>query len=452
MLRFVCYCRVLKKYFIGVSMKKLIILLMMVVLCATFIFYTRNEEQFIAVSQSEFATTPQETTKKAEKKEYVNILIMSNNYSSIYHPQINLQAKGLYVNRGKKAKREGSKLSLSKESKIFDKSKKIKITADGSIKVGNGRKYRGSFYIYKTNSGLVLVNCVELEDYVAGVISSEMGNMYQLEALKAQAVCARTYIKSCKFSKYKKYNAIADDSTNYQVYNRIEPKEKSIEAAKKTKGQVMFSEGKLIRAYYFSTSCGQTTNYKIWGRKKRKYIKGTNLCSTQYNDVTDEKVFKKFIKKKPKSVESKCPFYRWNTYLTNNEVKNSVYKATSVDVGKIDRIEINERNVGGIAAQITIYGEKREVIINNQNQIRKALCSYYAKFKLNDKSTRTGMEMLPSAFIAIEKKGSGFVIFGGGFGHGSGMSQNGADEMAKQGNNYVTILKKFYHNIKISGM
>lgn len=122
---------------------------------------------------------------------------------------------------------------------------------------------------------------------------------------------------------------------------------------------------------------------------------------------------------------------------------------TGSDIGTIKKIEINGRGAGGIASQIAVYGNKKQIIIKKQNDIRKALCSVYAKIKLNNGEVRTGMNMLPSAFIHIEKKGDEYKIYGGGFGHGSGMSQNAAIEMAKEKISYDKILKKFYRDVEL---
>ena len=110
---------------------------------------------------------------------------------------------------------------------------------------------------------------------------------------------------------------------------------------------------------------------------------------------------------------------------------------------------MNGRGEGGIASQITAYGSKKQIIIKKQSDIRKAFCSIYAKIKLQNGEVRTGMEMLPSAFIHIQKTGDNYKIYGGGFGHGSGMSQNAAIEMAKEKMAYDEILKKFYNNVEL---
>lgn len=95
------------------------------------------------------------------------------------------------------------------------------------------------------------------------------------------------------------------------------------------------------------------------------------------------------------------------------------------------------------------YTVTKDRLLCKIKEIRKALCSCYWKNQLCDDTTRAGMTMLPSAFILVEKEKGGYTIYGGGFGHGSGMSQNGAMEMAKSGKNYKDILKSYYHGIEI---
>lgn len=413
---------------------------------------------------TEEMTQREETIKKQEKKRQVRIIISNNNYTSIYHSKIEMRAESMQVYYGKQygSKKSVKSLTVDTDSKYFKNSSIIKVEAKTAIcwenyGISNEEKiYEGIFYIYKTKNGLVAVNQLDLEDYVAAVISSEMGETFPLEALKAQAVCARTYIMNSKPQEYSAYDANGDDSTAFQVYNRILPGEKCKKAAKETRNKIMTYKGKLIKACYFSTSCGYTTNYKIWGRKKLKYLNGCCVSETGF-DIDSEADFGNFIKSKPKAYESKELYYRWNVFVTREQITNSVYRVTGVNIGKVNKIEINSRGVGGIASQITVYGDQSQIVMTNQNQIRKALNSYYSEVKLNDGSVRTKMEMLPSAFIYVENaydngKLCGFNIYGGGFGHGSGMSQNGAKAMAmaEKKMKYKEILKFFYSDIKIA--
>jgi stage II sporulation protein D len=288
-----------------------------------------------------------------------------------------------------------------------------------------------------------------LEDYVAGVISSEIGCQAPIEALKAQAVCARTYLLKSDSKKYKKFKATVDDSTDFQVYNKTQPNKKCYKAAKDTKGIVLKYNNCLINAYYFSTSCGYTTDYRIWGTKKKKYLQSVNLNNGEYKNIKTEDGFKNYILNNSDGIEREYPYYRWNVTLSDLQIQNAIYGLTKVNIGKIQSINVIKRGEGGIAAQIVVKGDMKQIIIRNQNEIRNAFCSVYANIKLNNGETVSGMTMLPSAFIYIEKVKAGYKIYGGGYGHGSGMSQNAAIVMAKNGVKYDEILKKFYINAEL---
>lgn len=445
-------------------LKKIVIGIVCVLVLSMTIFSVKSKEFFVKVKLAENAkpvSNQVETTTSTEPEKTVRIVLKGNNYTTIYHSEVSVKSEKLNIYYGEKykSKKNCKKICIEKDDKYFKKNNVIKIEASSNIswekdESSENPTYPGMFYIYNTTSGLVVVNEVNMEDYIASVIASEIGEDSPEEALKAQAVCARTYIVNANAEEYDEFEADGDDSTSYQVYNRVETGEKCKKAANATKNLVMKYKNKTINAYYFSTSCGYTTDYKIWGRKKQKYLEGCCTLKKQRSDITDESNFAKFIKSTPKSYEDDYPFYRWNVYVSNEQVQNAISNTAGVDVGYISQIKVNERGTGGIVSQMTVYGNKRQLIMNNQNQIRKALCSYYAEIKLNDGSVRTKMDMLPSAFISIEnvyEEGSvvGFKMYGGGFGHGSGMSQNGAREMAKQGKTYEEILKKYYNGIKI---
>ena len=102
-----------------------------------------------------------------------------------------------------------------------------------------------------------------------------------------------------------------------------------------------------------------------------------------------------------------------------------------------------------MALQIVATGDAGSVTVDTENKIRSALGGSGYTITKNDGSTSQSSALLPSAFFTIEKSGDTFVISGGGFGHGIGMSQNGANEMAKQGADYRQILQTFYKDVEI---
>ena len=101
--------------------------------------------------------------------------------------------------------------------------------------------YSGSLEIKKESDGLVLINELYLEDYLKKVVPSEMPASYEKEALKAQAVCARTYAyRQIQGNTYGQYGAHVDDSTSFQVYNNITTSERTDQAVDETYGQMLF--------------------------------------------------------------------------------------------------------------------------------------------------------------------------------------------------------------------
>lgn len=454
-------------------MKKILFASLMVWIVSLFIFEIQCKDMFIkikSVSLNQIETTqnyktPQKETKKdikeSNKKEnknvYVNILLKNDN-SSIFHNEIKVTGNKLSIYYGKnfRNKIENNSLKIMPNSDFFKKNNIVKIESTKDIKwIGhneknNSNKYNGILYIYKQKNNLIVVNKVNLEEYVAKVLSSEIGTDAPLEALKAQAVCARTYILKQRKDKYKKYNAVADDSTDYQVYNRIEPNENCKKAAYDTKNKVLKEHGKLINAYYFSTTCGFTTDYKIWGKEKKDYLQSANLLHKKTSEnITDNDNFKKFIKSKPDGYEKDYPYYRWNCTFTNEQIKNGIYNTFKENIGNIKSIEVNKRGQGGIVSELVVNGSLKQIILKKQSEIRKVFASPCVMLYLNAGNKISGISMLPSAFFHIEKISEGYKLYGGGFGHGSGLSQNGAIAMAKQNMKYEDILKKFYKNVEL---
>ena len=397
----------------------------------------------------------------------VRIILMNSDFSSIYHNNVEINKKDkININYGKDFQNSevvsGNKI-ISCESEYFNESNIIKISNNkkkihiNSIK-RNGKinGYKGDIYLYKTENGIVVVNEVGIEEYVAAVVSSELNDSYPNEALKAQAVCARTYIgKRINNEKYKEYNAFGDDSTAYQVYNIVEPNKKIRDAVAQTKGEVVTYNDNLINTYFFSTSCGYTTDYKIWGTKKQKYLESVHV-KQNLEEAETQADFDTYIKKKSKTdLENRYPFYRWNVKMSKSHLRYVVNNYIGYDIGKISKIEINNRGAGGIVSNITVYGKNKQISISNQINIREALNPYGLEIKLNDGDIRSNMSMLPSSFFTIENiyrngKWWGIKIYGGGFGHGCGMSQNGCRELANLGYNYEDIIKFFYKKTAIA--
>lgn len=140
------------------------------------------------------------------------------------------------------------------------------ICVESISRQGEAPVYAGTLEIHVGEGGLFLINELPLETYLEAVVPSEMPSDYGLEALKAQAVCARTYAcRQMETQSLSQYGADVDDSVNFQVYRNVPPQESTSRAVRETAGQVLTCQGELIEAYYFSTSSGKTSTDEVWG-------------------------------------------------------------------------------------------------------------------------------------------------------------------------------------------
>ena len=399
----------------------------------------------------------------------IRVLLMDTGFKSVFHASADLvlgsgadleyeNAKGKMVGERLEA---GTQLTVGPDSPYLEYGRMI-ITPDEpeaitirSIERSQGTPvYSGSLEIKGTPEGLVLVNDLFLEDYLTKVVPSEMPPSYEKEALKAQAVCARTYAyRQIQGNTYSQYGAHVDDSTNFQVYNNTSADDKSTQAVKETYGKMLFYEDKPIEAFYFSTSCGRTADAGVWGTDSGKYPylraaevkEGGKSLGKEDNDG-----FESYIKREDViAYDTSYPMFRWQTDLPAD-----VASAQISGAGQIQDMTVTDRGPGGIAGELTVTGSDGTVTIKGQSAIRSALGNPSLIITKKDGGTMTGSATLPSAFIAIEKRtgedGSlSFHIYGGGFGHGVGMSQNGAQGMAKTGKGYKQILDFFYHGTEL---
>lgn len=283
---------------------------------------------------------------------------------------------------------------------------------------------------------MVIVNELSMEEYLYAVVPSEMPASYELEALKAQAVCARSYAaKQTRNYSYPQYKAHVDDSTEFQVYGNSKEQEKAIQAVNETAGEKVWHGNEVATTYYFSTSCGKTTTAEAWGSKP-------NNANAYLKSIPVEE-------KEGCAYEKQLPWYKWSARVDEKVLSNLIAKNTKTKIGNLNNIEITKRGPGGVALQMVAKGDKGTATVDTENKIRRAFGGTGYVIERQDGKKVKSSELLPSAFFTIEKKGSEYIIKGGGYGHGIGMSQNGANEIAKKGKSYQEILKLFYNGIEI---
>ncbi len=396
----------------------------------------------------------------------IRVLLMNTDFKSIFHPSVTLSAEsGLNLSYGVEQVSVPPKAEViidTTDERLKDG--RIVVTpveAGDTLYVNSVKRslgtpgYDGSIEIRKEPEGLILINELYLEEYLIKVVPSEMPDAYEKEALKAQAVCARTYAyRQIQSNTYSQYGAHVDDSTRFQVYNNLNAGAKTEEAVRETYGKLLFYEDQPIEAFYFSTSCGHTTDGGVWGSDpvSYPYLDAGLLQEDRVSlNLSTNSEFLEFIKDKDyPSYDSGFPMYRWETTVTNRQLEEDI-----TSVGVILNISVTERGAGGIAKKLRIEGSDGVTTINGEGQVRAALGSKYMTITKNDGTTMKNIESLPSAYIAIENEGvdekniTTFRIYGGGYGHGVGMSQNGAQAMAKEDKGYEDILKFFYQGAEV---
>ena len=323
-----------------------------------------------------------------------------------------------------------------------------------------GAGYRGKLIFQRAvneTNGFVVINELPLEEYLYGVVPSEMPSSYPMEALKAQAICARTYaVMHMMNPAYPDYEAHVNDTTSFQVYHNIDEQETTNRAVNETAGMLLFQEDgeTLAETFYYSTSCGQA-------------------CEASTNIE-----FKEYITKSYSSdVESGESWYRWTCSVKDIDEKNMLqrmqarykvnaskiltmtgkdsYKSQPVnELGSIKELFVSKRGEGGVSEELIITTDKNTYKIVGEYNIRYVLNDPDALIVKQDGSNTTMKTLLPSAFISLEAvklKGVvvGYQVIGGGYGHGVGMSQNGAKGMANLGYSAEEILTYFFPGTQI---
>lgn len=364
------------------------------------------------------------------------------------------------------------------EFKNKDKIKVKTVKNDGKIKVlsinreyGNP-EYRGTIEIDVYKEYMHVINELPLEQYLYSTISSEMPVSNPMEALKAQAICSRGYAYTKLEDKsYSDYNAHIDDSHNCQMYNNVEETPETIKAVKDTYGMICTYDDKAIVPLYFSTSCGVTcTNEEIWGGTAYNYLK-TNIenLDKSFIELDDEDAFKAFIDSPEQydMIEKDLPYFRWSVDFTTKDITNAInstleermssgnimvensngkFVKKDIDsIGAVKSIEITERSKSGVVTKMVIEGTEYKIEVTGQTNIRNIITPVNQNIIRADESIVTGWTSLPSPFYYIEQTKDGYVIRGGGFGHGVGMSQTGAKELADKGYNFSFIIGHYYY-------
>lgn len=270
---------------------------------------------------------------------------------------------------------------------------------EGYVWIGD-RWYRGETKLIHDGSDLTVVNKVALEDYLYSVVGGEMPTSWPLEALKAQAVAARSYALYERDRAQNRYYDLKS-TTASQVYKGIASETATThEAVNSTQGEVLTYQGKVILAAFHSSSGGYTENVEdVWTRPL-PYLRS----------VVD--------------YDQSAPVYQWQKALSGREI------GYRLGVGTVRSLIPQQATPQGRIIRLKVVGDRGTKTISGK-AFRSALDLRSTLFQVSGNSQR-------------------FIISGRGFGHGIGLSQWGANYLASQGANYRQILGHYYRNVQLS--
>lgn len=370
-----------------------------------------------------------ETPKKLDsKKLHIKVGILRQ----VKSVKISSKSKLKLFSRGKKIKlnQNSLKIDLDGEKFVFEKTpfakKDLLITSKTPISV-NGKKYHGKISLRVSNGNMNVVNRVEIQDYLKGVVPSEMpaSNPNDFEALKAQAITARTYALK-NLGKYKDLGIDVWATVQDQVYKGISGEvELSNKAVEETATFVLTHQNK-IAITYFSSTCGGKTedNSEVWSGVQEPYLKG----------ITDSFGGDSFCK------ESR--HYRWTEEFSRKELEQMFTQNLGKDHGQLYNIKILGRTNSGRISHLQLIFSSETIDIKNPNKIRET-------FRRNGK-------ILRSAFFKsdLELDSKNWIqkvtLTGAGNGHGVGMCQWGAMGMSRKGFTFDKILAHYYKGTEIT--
>lgn len=260
------------------------------------------------------------------------------------------------------------------------------------------RNYGGAISFRVNNKKLDIVNRVEMDEYLKGVLPKEMSPSFPMESLKAQALCSRSFAIN-NYNKFIKNGYNLDDTTRSQVYYGKDVEEKTTnKAVEETIGQVIKYDGKVAETIFCASSGGYTVaSSEAWGGNSVPYL---------------------ISKEDPYSV------HPWKYELKNSDLK----KLNLTDVFSVSLDYNNSNRVNNL----TFSTSKGDV-----------------KIKATDFRKKIGNTIIKSTLFDVNVIGNKVFVSGKGYGHGVGMSQYGAVEMAKKGSNYKDIIGFYFPGTNI---
>lgn len=320
---------------------------------------------------------------------------------------------------GWEARREGAGIALyGGGGRLFVTGPLVRLSprpgkGEVGLAFGAGRWYRGDIELRAAGSGLTVINRVPLEQYLYGVIPAEMNPRWSLEALKAQAVAARTYALA-KLGQFASRGFDLRPTTENQVYRGAGVETTTSNAAvDQTLGQVLTRNGHYIAAYFHSSSGGYTeTSEAVWG-EPRPYLQALP------------------------DYDQQSPRYLWQKNVPAATVRAGLARE-GVQLGELVRFEVVERSYSGRVRHVKVVGSAGARVVKG-DVLRRAAGLYSTLFNVIGYGGAGGH---PGAF----------AFAGRGHGHGLGLSQWGAKALGERGFTYQQILAYYYPTTQLSSI
>ncbi|SLM48195.1 putative Amidase enhancer protein LytB [Nitrospira japonica] len=269
----------------------------------------------------------------------------------------------------------------------------------------------GLVHVVRRGVGALVINQVDLEEYVKGVVPAEVNSSWHPEMLKAQAVAARTYaLYQQMLSANRDYDVVA--SVQDQVYRGKQGVDGAVlKAVEETRGLVLTYQGAPIYAAFSSTAAGLTEDaVNVWS-KDYPYLKGVEC---------------------PFDLAS--PYYQWTASFRKELLEHNL-RQQGFPIGMITALTPSSFSRGGRVATLRVAHTEGELILRGE-ELRKAV----------------GYMVVPSTQFTVESVGSEIVLSGYGAGHAVGMCQWGAKELAELGYPFSTILSYYYPDTQLQDM
>jgi stage II sporulation protein D len=288
--------------------------------------------------------------------------------------------------------------------KTFNLAKIVLSINEPDVAIINGRKFRGNIrFIKKDNLHLLVVNQINLEDYIKGILYHESSHYWPIEALKAQAIASRTYaVYQMQENRAKDFDVTSDVYS--QVYGgSTSERYRTNKAVEETLALIITYQDKPIPAYFHATCAGHTEDASVLWKTDLAPLKGV-ACD--------------FCKE--------SPHYNWHYVIFIGELREEL-KNAGYNLGMIKEIQILGRNNSGRSTELNLVTDRNEL-----------------KIPAKDLRNIVGPDLIRSTKFNVTIEGQDAIFEGTGWGHGVGLCQWGAYFMAKQGWDAKKILQYYY--------